>query len=222
MRKDNKMADAEIIPTWLFTAIDVNGDVISGAKLECFAAGTSTPQAVFLDKALSSSAGVIITTDANGRWPNALFAQELQYKFILKDAADATLQTIDDWTPVTFRLATQFALQPFSTYNEGANTDAQDIYDLVIPDGFTLKLPQNASDSRAAAAIAATAQTTYTLFKNGGSIGTIVFAASGTTGTFTVASEVSFAAGDIFEIRGPSTADGSLADITVTVVFSRE
>lgn len=216
------MADAELLPTWLFNTMDLNGDVISGAKLNTYEVGTTTPQATFLDSALTSPAANPILTDAAGRFPDAIFAQALQYKFVLTDASDNTLQTVEPWTPVTFRLATQFGFEYFSVYNDGTNSDAQDIYDLVIPDGTTLALPAGATNSKAVAATAATAETTYTMFKNGGSVGTIVFAAAGTTGVFTVATEVSFAPGDVFEIRNQATADGTLSDISVTIAFSRE
>jgi Iap family predicted aminopeptidase len=55
----------------------------------------------------------------------------------------------------------------------------------------------------------------FTLKRNGTSIGTITFAASGTTGTFSFASSVTWAAGDLFEMDGPATADTTLANINI-------
>jgi hypothetical protein len=69
----------------------------------------------------------------------------------------------------------------------------------------------------------ATASTTFTVFKNGSSVGTIVWAASTATCTFTTAggAAVSFAIGDIMTITGPATPDGTLANWGVTLVATR-
>lgn len=77
--------------------------------------------------------------------------------------------------------------------------------------------PASAPNSLAAASIAATGSTTITLKKNGASFCTVVFAASGTTGTFTQAADATFAAGDLLEIDGPATADGTLANVGITL-----
>lgn len=66
-----------------------------------------------------------------------------------------------------------------------------------------------------------TAQTTYTITKNGGaSLGTIVFDADpDQTGTVTLTSgDITLAAGDRLEINGPGTADATGADIQISLV----
>lgn len=77
--------------------------------------------------------------------------------------------------------------------------------------------PASAPESYAAASIAATGSTTYTLKKNGSSFATVNFAGAGTTGTWTQASDASFAPGDILEIDGPGTADATLANVGITL-----
>ena len=74
---------------------------------------------------------------------------------------------------------------------------------------------------RTVAQVAATGSTTYTLAKNGTSIGTIAWAASGTVGTISVTASTSFAAGDILSLTGPATADATLANIAVTLAGTR-
>lgn len=51
-------------PGW--RALDANGDVIPGAVLSFFDAGTTTPREVFADFGLSASLGVEVTCDAGG------------------------------------------------------------------------------------------------------------------------------------------------------------
>lgn len=77
--------------------------------------------------------------------------------------------------------------------------------------------PASAPNSYAVASVAATGSTTITIYKNGSSFATVVFSASGTTGAFTQSSSTSFAAGDILEIQGPSSADATLANIGITL-----
>jgi hypothetical protein len=73
--------------------------------------------------------------------------------------------------------------------------------------------PSGLTGSRVDSKTAATASTTITFTKNGSSIGTAVFAASGTVATLTFVSAVSFAIGDVFEIVGPISADATLANV---------
>lgn len=81
--------------------------------------------------------------------------------------------------------------------------------------------PSGLTGSYATAGVAATASTTFTITRNGTSIGSINFAASATTGTFTFSSAVTTAAGDIIQVTGPSTADATLADVSITLVGTR-
>lgn len=81
-------------------ARDSNGDPVSGAKFYTYAAGTSTPQAVYSDNALSTSVSNPVVCDSYGRtavWMDS----DLTYKFALKTSDDATnlIPTIDNYTP---------------------------------------------------------------------------------------------------------------------------
>lgn len=78
----------------------------------------------------------------------------------------------------------------------------------------------NFTGSGAKAKTAATAQTIFSVKKNGAEVGTITFEASGTTGILatTGGTDVSFAAGDVLEVVGPGTADTTLANVTITLV----
>ena len=71
------------------------------------------------------------------------------------------------------------------------------------------------------AGTAATAQTDFDLKKNGSSIGTVRFAASGTTASYVSISSSSWAAGDILTLVAPATPDTTIADIWGTLVGVR-
>jgi hypothetical protein len=77
--------------------------------------------------------------------------------------------------------------------------------------------PASAANSYAAASTNATADTTFTLKKNGSSFATVKYSAGGAVGAFTQASDESFAAGDLLEVDGPATADATLADVGITL-----
>lgn len=81
----------------------------------------------------------------------------------------------------------------------------------------TATFPASAPNSYGVASAAATGSTTFTFKKNGSSFATAVFSGGGTTAAWTQASDALFAAGDIFEIDGPATADATLANIGLTL-----
>jgi hypothetical protein len=71
------------------------------------------------------------------------------------------------------------------------------------------------------AGTAATAQTDFDLKKNGSSIGTVRFAAAGTTASYVSISASSWAAGDILTLIAPASPDATIADIWGTLVGVR-
>lgn len=77
-----------------------------------------------------------------------------------------------------------------------------------------------ATNSQASSSAAATGSTTFTIAQNGTPVGTIVWSASGTSGAFTVASQINLVIGDVLTITGPGTADATIADVVVTLAGS--
>jgi hypothetical protein len=73
------------------------------------------------------------------------------------------------------------------------------------------------SPSQGVAAGAATAQTDIDIQKNATSVGTMRFAAAGTSATFIMASQTSFATGDVLTLVAPGTPDATLANIAWTL-----
>lgn len=92
-----------------------------------------------------------------------------------------------------------------------------------IPTARDVNFAANFSGSYAVASVAATASTVFTVTKNGSSIGTITFAISATTGTFTTSggSAQTLAAGDVLAIVAPSTPDATLANVGFALAGTR-
>jgi len=79
--------------------LDNSGNVLTGGKIETYAAGTTTPQATY-----TSSAGITfhpnpIILDASGRVPSGgeiWLTDGLLYKFVLRDSANVLIATYDN------------------------------------------------------------------------------------------------------------------------------
>jgi len=95
------MADAIQVFKPGFRVTDELGAVQSGATLEFYAAGTSTPRTVYSDKDLSVSLGTTITCDSGG-YPAAsgnkvqVYTGTGAYKIVCKKADTTTLWTHDN------------------------------------------------------------------------------------------------------------------------------
>lgn len=76
-------------------------------------------------------------------------------------------------------------------------------------------------ESRGRAGIAATAQTDFDVRRNGVSVGTIRFAASGTVATFIMVQSQVFQVGDVLKIIAPASPDATLADISFSLAGVR-
>lgn len=121
------------------------------------------------------------------------------------------------------------ALSMVSKYNSNPTTKPYDVATFCAgkPDSSEMllrfnypravTLPASLSGSRITAAVAATATTDFLLAKNGSTIATIRFAASGTVASVSgMASDVSFAVNDQLALSAPGTQDATLADIAFT------
>ena len=116
---------------------------------------------------------------------------------------------------VTADLPAQAQAYDLAGYFQGKPANGSYIFYVPVVRAFTL--PASLTGSYGVSRVAALASTTYTIYKNGGSVGTMVFAISATTATFTMASQTSFAAGDILSVVTPGTADANQTDIGFTL-----
>lgn len=87
---------------------------------------------------------------------------------------------------------------------------------------MSMTIPADFAGSRAFAEIAATANTTLYINKNGTNIGSILFAAGSQTGVFTgvpAATVFNLTAGDWIKLYTTTTQDATLADLGVTLLL---
>src|SRR6266850_3184565 len=114
----------------------------------------------------------------------------------------------------------QWVSQPFDLgfYFEGVLTNAEAVARYVFNRSVTFVA--NLTGSHASADTASTGTVSFTLKQNGSSVGTVTFTASA-TGTFTFASPVTFASGDVLQIVAPATADGTLANVAINLAGTR-
>lgn len=86
-----------------------------------------------------------------------------------------------------------------------------------------LSFPANLSASQGSCATAPTANVSIDVQKNGSAVGTISIAAGATTATFTTAGGAAFslAAGDVLRLVAPSSADATLANLSITLAGTR-
>jgi hypothetical protein len=93
---------------------------------------------------------------------------------------------------------------------------------LVHPPADLISFPANLVGSRGKVIVAPTAETVFSIQKNGVQVGTMTFAAAATVATFSMASNLVIdASADVLTIVAPATPDATLADLGVTLKGSR-
>lgn len=111
--------------------------------------------------------------------------------------------------------------QPYDVGGTYPGVPAASVVLIRYPFPRAVTFPAGLTDSKGVAGVAATAQTDFDIKKNGASVGTMRFAAAGTTATFIAASPASFAAGDILTVVAPATPDATLADVGYSLAGTR-
>jgi parallel beta-helix repeat protein len=77
------------------TLLDDSGALEPGGTIEVYDAGTTTPRTVYSDRALTTTAGYQITSDAAGRLPERWISDGIIVKLVYKDSSGVTLATRD-------------------------------------------------------------------------------------------------------------------------------
>lgn len=92
---------AQILTLPKSTPLSTTGGLMAGAKLYTYLTGTSTPQSVYTDYALSVAHANPVVADSNGVFPVMYWGNTNRYRLTLKTSADVTLWTVDDCGPDT-------------------------------------------------------------------------------------------------------------------------
>lgn len=111
--------------------------------------------------------------------------------------------------------------KPFIVACSWNGTTTASVVLINLPMSVTVNFAAALAGSVAKSTVAATAQTDFTVSKNGTSIGTMRFAAAATSATFIAASPVSFAAGDVLKLVGPATPDATLSGLGISLKGTR-
>jgi hypothetical protein len=153
---------------------------------------------------------------------------DADYVGLMDSAASNVLKKLS-WANIKTALKTYFdtlyapLAQPFdlTAFYPGVPGASSKI--VRVPVARAITIPANFAGSYAKASVAATASTAIDVQNNGTTIGTITFASSGSTATFTTVSGTSksLAAGDVLSIIAPGTPDATLADIGIVLTGTR-
>lgn len=135
--------------------------------------------------------------------------------------ASATNNHIAVFDGATGKLIKDGGAQPFdlTAFYPGVPTASAIV--TRVPVARVVTFPASLTGSVAKASVAATAQTDFDVQLNGGSVGTIRFAAAGTSATFIAASPIVTAAGDLISIIAPATPDATLANVGFVLTGTR-
>jgi Protein of unknown function (DUF3168) len=106
-----------------------------------------------------------------------------------------------------------------AVYVPGAFTGGMVCSEINSVRSFTL--PASLTGSIATLDTAATADTVFSITKNGAEIGTVAFAASSATGVFAMAAAAPFNRGDIFKVIAPLSPDATAAGLSLSLLGSR-
>jgi hypothetical protein len=112
---------AQLSPQPLFQAFATNGQFLVGGKLFTYAAGTTTPQATYIDSTQTTPNTNPVILNAMGQ-ANVWLDPTKTYKFVLQDASGNPLWTVDN-VPAPFNVpALSGSLIPTvtNTYNIGS------------------------------------------------------------------------------------------------------
>ena len=129
--------------------------------------------------------------------------------------------TLDASGKLTASQVPSLSAQPYDVGGSYSGVPTASFVLIRYPFPRSVIFPSGLTNSRGVAGIAATSQSDFDLRKNGASVGTMRFAAGATTATFIMASQTTFAAGDVLTVIAPGTPDATLANIGFSLAGTR-
>lgn len=192
-------------------ALDLNGLLDTGASLQFYENRTTTPQAIYDSIDLNAELPNPLTPDAEGRFPPTIWGP------------DGAVYTVE-WTPtgespITFN---DITVSPSNGYDlpvflAGAIADGETFPIFMVTRNLRLSVGLLESQF-AVKGVLPTATATFTLQKNGSTIGSVSFDTNGDP-TVTFISSVDFVPGDAFSMDAPTPDDATMTDVAMTFVF---
>lgn len=203
------MSQLLLQPIIIATASD--GSRISGAKIYSRVSGSTTPTATFSDAALTTQHANPVVADSAGVFPAIYLDPAVNYRFILTDGTDAGNDPDNEteiWLVDNYRTGSELPYD-FTIGSGGAVGTSQRYLGPMSVRAFTL--PDDFAGSNARLQTAPSAETVFSIERNGVAIGTITFANSSQSGVFvsTGTGVVSIADNDYIDIVAPATTNGA-------------
>lgn len=191
-------------------AFDSDGNIDDGCTVTFYENGTTTLQTIYAEADLQTPLANPLSPDAAGRFDDVWAPDDYAYSLKV------------EWTNGDIRnrndvVAAFSNSHEVPVYLEGAVADGE-TFPVYLP-LRNLRLPKDLVESRfSIKGNLPTATATFTLKKNGSSIGTISFATDGTP-TVAFASSVDFTDDDDFQMDGPSPDDATMTDVSFNFNF---
>jgi len=91
-------------PVW--TALDINGDPLPGAKLYFYTDGTTNPKSTYSDVDLTTANSNPVEADAAGRFTTDIFLANSTYRVKLTDSSDEQIWQKDDVNNIVLNTTT--------------------------------------------------------------------------------------------------------------------
>jgi hypothetical protein len=152
------------------------------------------------------------------RYPSSFIGQTIHVKLPGFNIFGQALQSLAGLTPTTYTLTGDGAVEGPAYVSgswAGSPGASQAIERYIFATAVTFRA--GLSGSYGVAGTAATASASFAIEKNGTTVGTMVFAAGATSASFTMASQTSFAGGDVLTILAPASPDATLANLAWTL-----
>jgi hypothetical protein len=155
------------------------------------------------------------------RYPASFIGQTIHVKLPGFNTFGQALQSLAGLTPTSYTLTGDGAVEgpAYVSGSWAGSPGASQVIERYIF-ATPVTFPAGLAGSYGTAGIAATASASFAIQKNGATIGTMAFAASATSASFTMAGATSFAGGDVLTILAPASPDATLANLAWTLAGS--